>query len=312
MSPPVAKRPRTAPLYTPPVMRLGELTLRLVDDGGFRLDGGAMFGVVPKVLWEKKKPADERNRIRMVTNCLLVERGDDLVLVDCGIGDKNDDKFRDLFGLEQGAPRLPDQIRAAGYEPEDVTHVLLTHLHFDHCGWSTRRRDGGGLVPTFAGARYWIARGELEHARSPTERDAASYDPRNWEPLLEEGVVELFDDEAEPVPGLKAVKAPGHTRDMAIVVLNEGSEQPREETAIFFADLVPTAAHVPSPWIMGFDLYPMTTLETKKLWLPRAAEGGWTAFFVHDPELPAGRIVEERPGRYRAEPLKISEAAAAG
>lgn len=283
-------------------MRLGDLTIHLVNDGGFRLDGGAMFGVVPKVLWQKKKPPDERNRIQMVTNCLLIERGDDLLLIDAGIGDKNDEKFRHMFGMEEGAMRLPEQIRQAGFDLEDVTHVLLSHLHFDHCGWSTRERDGV-LVPTFPRATYWLDRGEVEHARNPTERDGASYDPRNWEPLFEAGVVELFDGDAEPLPGVHAVRAPGHTRDMTLVLLNETGETENGETGIFFADLVPTTAHVAYPWIMGFDLYPLTTLEEKKRWLPRAAAGGWVSFFVHDPEMPVGRIVEDRPGRYRAAPL---------
>lgn len=282
-------------------MRLGNLTVHVVSDGTFRLDGGAMFGVVPKVLWQRERPADEQNRIRMATNCLLVETGRDLVLVDTGIGDKHDDKFRAMFGMEEGATRLPESIRRAGYDPGDVTHVLLTHLHFDHSGWNACER-GGRLVPTFPKARYWLERGEVEHARSPNERDRASYDPRNWEPLFTAGVVELFDDEARPAAGVRAVKAAGHNRDMCIVLVEGG---PGEETAVYWADLVPTASHLPYPWIMGYDLYPVTTLENKKRWLPRAAEEGWLAFFEHDPDVPLARLAADRPGRYRAEPLAV-------
>lgn len=281
-------------------INLGDLDLTLVSDGEFRLDGGAMFGVVPKPLWEKAKPADERNRIRMATNCLLVARGGDLLLVDSGIGDKHDAKFHQIYGISGEGPRLPESIRRAGFELGDVTHVLLSHLHFDHCGWSTRE-EGGRLVPTFPRARYWLSRGEVEHARSPNERDRASYEPANWEPLFEAGRVELWDDEARPLPGVTAVRAPGHNRDMAIVLLDGGSEESR---AVFWADLVPTTAHVQLPWIMSYDLYPLQTLEEKKRWLPRAAEGRWLGIFEHDAETPLAHVVEERPGRFRAVPAE--------
>ncbi len=285
-------------------MKLGPLTLTLVDDGGFRLDGGAMFGVVPRVLWQKVKPPDERNRIAMTTNCLLIERGSDLVLVDGGIGDKNDAKFRQMFAMEEGAVRLPEAIRRAGYELGDVTHVLPSHLHFDHCGWNTRYDGTGKLVPTFPGARYWLQRGELAYARRPSLRDRASFDPRNWEPLFDAGVVELFDDDASPVEGVRAVRAPGHTGDMCIVLVDGGEG----DKAVFWADLVPTIAHVAYPWIMGFDLYPVTTLEQKQKWLPRAAEEGWLCVFDHESDHPLGRLAEDKPGRYRAEPVPTAEA----
>jgi glyoxylase-like metal-dependent hydrolase (beta-lactamase superfamily II) len=297
-------------------MRLGNLELTLVSDGDFRLDGGAMFGVVPRTMWEKVKPPDDCNRIRMATNCLLVARGEDLLLIDSGIGDKHDARFRDVFGMDPAAVRLPDAIRRAGYAPEQVTQVLLTHLHFDHCGWNTRRAPGGGeeLVPTFPRAVYWLERGEVEHARHPNERDRASYDSRNWEPLFAAGVARLYDGDpgCEPIPGVRAVGAPGHNANMCIVLLDGGDQGDRPATreaeefggkAIFFADLVPTVAHVAYPWIMGYDLYPMTTLENKKVWLPRAAAGGWLAMFQHEAEAPLGRVVEEKPGRFRAVPL---------
>jgi len=287
-----------------PPLRLGDLTLTLVRDGTFGLDGGAMFGVVPKPLWEKKKPADDENRITMVTNCALVERGDDLVLVDTAVGDKGDEKFRSIFAIDEDRATLPEAVRRAGYEPGDVTHVLLSHLHFDHCGWNTREA-GGGLVPTFPDARYWIERGEVEHARNPNPRDRASYDPRNWEPLFEAGVVELFDGDAggEPVPGVRAVKAPGHNRDMCVVLL-DGGPDPARDRAIFLADLVPTRAHVPTPWVMGYDLFPVTTMENKDRWLAEAHREGWLCIFEHEADRPLARLTEERPGRYRAIPIE--------
>jgi glyoxylase-like metal-dependent hydrolase (beta-lactamase superfamily II) len=287
-------------------MRLGKLDLRVVNDGGFRLDGGAMFGVVPRVLWERHSPADELNRIRMTTNCLLVRSGDETVLIDTGIGDKHDRKFLEMFALDEEAVRLPESLRAADCELEEVDHVVLTHLHFDHCGWSTREVDGK-VVPTFPNARYWLNRGEVEHARSPNERDRASYLPQNWEPLFEAGVVELFDDEAEPVSGVRAVRAPGHNADMCIVLLDGGDG----ERGVYLADLVPTSAHLPYPWVMAYDLFPLQTIESKQEWLPRAAAENWLCIFEHDPDTVMARLREKRPGRFVAESVDaLSEAQA--
>src|ERR1700688_2391193 len=268
----------------------------------------------------------------MATNCLLVARGSELLLVDSGIGDKHDAQFRELFGMDPHAVRLPDAIRRAGYEIEQVTHVLLTHLHFDHCGWNTRRAAGGELVPTFPNAVYWLERGEVEHARHPNERDRASYDARNWEPLFAAGVVRLYDGDpgCEPMPGVRAVGAPGHNANMCIVLvdgsaggtsgtggvdgdrLDSGEAADFGGKAVFFADLVPTVAHVSYPWIMSYDLFPMTTLENKKIWLPRAAAEGWLAVFQHEAEAPLGRVVEEKPGRFGAVPLAATTALPAG
>ncbi len=280
-------------------MRLGEVNLHVIRDGGFRLDGGAMFGVVPKVLWETRARADDRNRIRMSTNCLLVETSDGLVLIDSGLGDKNDEKFRDIFGMKDDDSRLPEAISGKGFSLEEVRHVLSTHLHFDHCGWNTRY-DGEKIVPTFPNATYWLERSEVAHARNPTQRDRASYDARNWEPLFEAGVAREFDDAAEPVPGVRAVKARGHNADMCVVTIESGGEN-----AVFWADLVPTIHHVPYPWIMGYDLFPLETLANKQEWLPRAHAGEWTCFFEHDPEVACGKLVESARGKLTVEPIAI-------
>ena len=281
-------------------MRVGRFTLSIVPDTPFRLDGGAMFGGVPKVVWQRRKPADALNRIAMTTNCLLlVADTGEVALVDAGIGEKLDARGAEQHGQPPEGPQLLAGLAAAGVEPADVTHVLLSHLHFDHCGWSTRR-DGDRWLPTFPRARYFLPELELAHAREPNERDRSSYDPRNFEPLLAAGVVELVQESAEPLPGVRMHRAPGHTAGMCLVHVDGGEDA----DVVFFADLVPTVAHLPTPWVMGYDLFPVTTMESKRQWVPRAAAEAWRCVFCHDPEVPLARLVPgDRPGRFAAEPL---------
>ena len=276
-------------------MKFGALELFLVSDGCFRLDGGAMFGVVPKTLWEKQVAPDERNRITLNLSCLLIRAAGKTILVETGVGDKLDPKRRDIYGVEHPTT-LVESLRGVGVGPEEVDMVVNTHLHFDHCGGNTRFDSTGRAVPTFPRARYVVQRGELEHARRPTERDRASYMPENFEPMAASEQWDIVEGDAELVPGVELVVVPGHTRDMQCVRLTSGGR-----TAFFFADLVPTRAHLPAPWIMGYDLYPMTTLEQKKRWIPEAVGGEWLCFFGHDPVMPAAYL-REREGRVVAEP----------
>jgi len=278
-------------------MKLGDIEFHILSDGQFRLDGGAMFGVVPRPLWEKRMPPDARNRITLGMNCLLIRTAGKWVLVETGAGDKWDAKHRDIFAIG-GPPRLPDHLHARGVKPEQIDIVINTHLHFDHCGWNTRIVDRKAR-PTFPNARYVVQRGELEHAKQPTERDRASYLLDNFRPVEESGQWWLLEGDREVVPGVEVVRLPGHTRDMQGVRLSSGGK-----TAIFFADLVPTTAHLPFPWIMGYDLYPMTTLENKKKWIPEAARQGWLCLFAHDPQVPAAYL-RERDGRYEPEPVRM-------
>ncbi len=278
-------------------MKLGDLEFHVLTDGGFRLDGGAMFGVIPKPMWEKKVVPDERNRIRLAMNCLLILSGGKRILVETGAGEKWDAKRRDIYAIE-GPPRLPDQLLARGVRPEQIDMVINTHLHFDHCGWNTRIVEGKA-VPTFANARYVVQRGELEHAKQPTERDRASYLLDNFVPVEAAGQWSLLEGDREVAPGVELIRVPGHTRDMQCVRLRGGGK-----TAFFFADLVPTAVHLPLAWIMGFDLYPMTTLENKKKWIPEAAHGDWLALFGHDTSVRAAYL-RERDGQYVAEPVEV-------
>lgn len=276
-------------------MNLGDLQFHILTDAYFRLDGGAMFGVIPRPLWERKIPPDARNRVRLAMNCLLVRAAGKTILVETGAGDKWDAKHRDIFGLE-GDSRLLDQLAARGVRPDHVDLVINTHLHFDHCGWNTRVADGK-VVPTFPNARYVVQRGELEYARRPTERDRASYLADNFLPVEAAGLWWLLEGEREVVPGVELLRVPGHTRDMQCVRLSGGGK-----TAFFFADLVPTTMHLPFHWIMGYDLYPMTTLENKKKWIPQAAAEGWLCLFAHDPEVRAAYL-RTRDGRYDFDPL---------
>ena len=273
---------------------LGRFRLHALEAGLQRLDGGAMFGVVPKPLWERRIAADERNRIPLAMRCLLVETPDALILIDNGAGNKEDAKFVDIYGIENaGTPtRLEDAIRDAGFTPDDVDYVIDTHLHFDHAGGNTFRDEEGRVRISFPRARYVVQRGEWEWAHLRNERIRASYLPDNFDPVHEAGLFDFVEGEHELVPGVRLVPTPGHTpHHQSIVLTSEG------ETACFLADLVPTSAHLPLPWIMGYDVEPLVTLETKRRILRRAREEGWLLIFEHDARVPWGRLApdEERP-----------------
>jgi glyoxylase-like metal-dependent hydrolase (beta-lactamase superfamily II) len=268
-------------------MQFGDYRVEIIPDTEFRLDGGAMFGVVPRNLWSRACPPDEQNRIRMNMNCVYVEAGAEKILIETGIGEKWPAKQTAMYGITRERP-LGQSLRAiAGVGPEEITIVINTHLHFDHAGGNTRLDASGQAVPAFPNARYFVSRAEFEHAEQPSERDRASYLPENWQPLHAAGQLEFKDSNYEVVPGLRLENHPGHNRSMQCWRLDRGGR-----TLFGFADLVPMRAHVPFAWIMGYDLYPVETLEAKKKLLPQAARENWTCLFYHDPDEPLGRLTE--------------------
>jgi glyoxylase-like metal-dependent hydrolase (beta-lactamase superfamily II) len=282
------------PAPTPLVQttRVGRLTVHAIQAGGQQLDGGAMFGVVPKPLWERKIPADARNRIPLGMRCLLVEHDSGLVLVDTGLGNKEDAKFHDIYGVENGGAggrtMLEDGLRALGHASDDVRLVINTHLHFDHAGGNTYRDEGGEVRPAFPNARYLVQHGELRYAERANERTSASYLPPNYAPLVERGLVDEAVGEGEVLPGITVVPTPGHTPfHQSVLVESDG------ETLCFLGDLVPTSAHLPLPWIMGYDVEPLVTLESKRALLRRAREGGWLLVFEHDARVAWGRVAHD-------------------
>ena len=266
------------------MLKLGNFQLHLLSDGAFALDGGQMFGVVPKPLWERKLPADARNRVRLALNCLLVRTGTQNVLIETGIGDKFEPKYADIYAVEKTTTLLAE-IGRLDLTPGDIDVVINTHLHFDHCGWNTRR-ENGKTVPTFPRAQYYIQQGEWDHALHPTERDAASYVMEFFRPA--ETQTEFLPGDHEILPGIRVEVVPGHTRAMQCVwIESEG------QSACFIGDLVPTQAHLAYPWIMAFDLYPMETLASKHRLLPRLAEHDALVIFPHDAQTPWARVREE-------------------
>jgi glyoxylase-like metal-dependent hydrolase (beta-lactamase superfamily II) len=260
---------------------LGAWTVHAIQAGGLRLDGGAMFGVVPKTLWERRIRPDERNRVPMGMRCLLVEHDVGLVLIDTGAGNKEDPKFLDIYGIDNvgsdGRTALEDGIRAAGHRPEDVGIVINSHLHFDHGGGNTYRDADGSVKPSFPNARYVVQAGEYHFATHTNERTAPSYFARNFVPLYEQGRLDVVEGEKEIVPGVRVLPTPGHVPFHQSVLLGS-----RGECAFYLGDLVPTSAHLPLPWIMGYDLEPLVTLEMKRRFLRRAMDEGWLVVFEHD------------------------------
>jgi glyoxylase-like metal-dependent hydrolase (beta-lactamase superfamily II) len=252
-----------------------------------------MFGVVPKPLWEKRIPSDEKNRIRMTMRCLLIEAPEALVLVDTGVGNKGDAKFEGIYGIEnQGEPtQLEDGIRAAGFSPNEVDFVLLTHLHFDHAGGGTTRRDDGAIVPSFPGARYIVQRRELEDSGSRNERMRASYLQGDIEPITKAALWDLAEGDGVLTRGVRLLRTPGHTpHHQSVLVESEG------ETACFLADICPTSAHIPLTWTMGYDLEPLVSIESKRELWRRASEEDWLLVFQHDEQVPWGRLDADRRG----------------
>jgi len=255
-----------------------------VSGGRFRLDGGAMFGVVPKTLWSRAAPADEKNRIQMGMTCLLIEGEGKRVLVDAGSGTKLDAKFREIYAIER-PEGLTDEIRAAGFSPEDIDTVALTHLHFDHCGGGTTRGEDGTVHPTFPRAHYLVRRQEWTDAHHANERNRASYFTENYDPLEASGQLVLHDQDIEILPGVWMRNLPGHTLGHQGVFFDLPGQR-----ALYTVDLIPTVAHLPLPYIMGYDLYPLTTLETKRATLRQATRENWLLLFEHDPSTLAIRV----------------------
>ncbi len=293
-----AGRPNPLDLPITRSRTLGQFRLHVLEAGLQQLDGGAMFGVVPKPLWERRIPADERNRIPLGLRCLLVETPDALVLIDNGVGNKEDLKFHEIYGIENaGAPsRLEDALRTAGFQSADVDVMIDTHLHFDHAGGNTyREADDHGNGPVrlaFPRARYYVQHGEWEFAHRQNERIRASYLPHNFDPVFAANRFELVHGEREVVPGITVMPTPGHTPHHQSVLIRS-----EDETAIFLADVMPTSAHVPLPWIMGYDVEPLVTMETKRTLVELARREDWLLIFEHDPAVAWGRLDRtlERP-----------------
>ena len=276
--------PRELALPRVRTRRLGDLTIHAIESGVQRLDGGAMFGVVPKPLWERRIPADERNRIPLGLRCLLVETPDQLVLVETGLGNKENDKFRDIYGVDNAPsdPAHPDRLQQAiadlGFSAADVGVVVDTHLHFDHAGGNTFRDADGQVRVSFPNARYVVQQGEWEWAHRTNERTSASYLPDNYAPVMAAGQLDLVEGDVEVVPGISVLRTPGHCPHHQSVLVRSGGE-----TACFLADVIPTFAHLPLPWIMGYDVEPLVTLESKRALLKRATDERWLLVSTHDP-----------------------------
>ena len=279
-------------------MHFCDIEVRYLDGGNFWLDGGAMFGVVPKVFWDKKSPPDEKNRIRLRANSLLVRAHKKTIVIETGNGTKWEPKQRAIYAVQEGDP-LVDSLAEHGVQPREVDLVINTHLHFDHAGGNTRV-ENGRAVPTFPRARYVVQRRELEHAATPTERDRASYFPENFQPITDAGLWNLVDGDTQILSCISVVGIPGHNADIQAVVLSGGGK-----TLAFVADLLPTRHHIPLPWIMAYDLYPLQTLETKRKWLPRMVKENWTVVFGHDPDVAAATL-HERGGKIDFEPVDLN------
>jgi glyoxylase-like metal-dependent hydrolase (beta-lactamase superfamily II) len=279
-------------------LTLGDFELIAVSDGTYRLDGGAFFGVVPKVMWEKKVKADAENYVPVGLNSVVVRTGQQTVLIETGIGNKLPERLIKIFGQPA---KLLDNLNAVGISPEDIDIVINTHLHFDHCGWNTMIKDGR-IVPTFPKAKYYAPEGEWQHGRLQLERDAISYMSENYDPLIKTGQMELLQGDQEIVPGISVRVFPGHTLHMQAVIIESGSQ-----TACYISDLIPTSAHIDLTWVMAFDLLPLRTIESRKRYYAQSIPEKWLTMFTHDPNVPWAYVEKDERGKMLAKPPSTDE-----
>ena len=282
-------------------MKVGNYTLYSIETSQFSLDGGAMFGIIPKTLWEKEAPADEYNRIQMVTRSLLVVSNERKIIIDTGNGDKWDDKNRSRYNIDLDKINLSSSLEKYGFIPADITDVFCTHLHFDHAGGNTSIEDGK-IVPTFPNATYWIHQDNWDLANSPSEKDRGSYLAENWSVLAENGMIEYVTDREEFLPGIEIMLTYGHTIGMMHPLIKDGNN-----TVFYAADIFPMAAHVPLAWVMAYDLNPVQTIKEKRSLLPTMVDKNWTVFFEHDPLRQAGKITMDGKQYRLKEKVIISE-----
>jgi glyoxylase-like metal-dependent hydrolase (beta-lactamase superfamily II) len=277
-----------------PTLTLGDFELSVFSDGTYTLDGGAFFGIIPKIMWSRKVTADEKNYVQAGLNSLLIRSehprtGRQTVLVETGMGNKLSERMIKFYGQPA---RLLGNLAAAGIAPEDIDIVINTHLHFDHCGWNTTRDKNGKIVPTFPRAKYYAPEGEWQYARNPSERDAISYIPDNFDSLVSRGQMTLLKGGEEIVPGISVKNFPGHTASMMGVIVQSGGR-----TACYISDLIPSTAHIEIAWGMGFDLYPLQTIESKKEYYARSIPEKWLTVFTHDPKTPWAYVERDDDGK---------------
>jgi len=269
---------------------VGDFEVTVCTDGSYRLDGGAMFGVVPKTMWEKRAPADELNRILLGLNTVVVRTGKRTVVIETGIGNKLSAKMREIHSNQE---LLPRSLAAAGVSVDEVEVVINTHLHFDHCGWNTTLHPDGSVTPTFPNARYFAHRGEVEHGHLQLDRDKVSYLSPNYEPLVESGQMTLLEGmAAEVCPGIRVEVFPGHTAQLMAVHIESGGQH-----ACYASDLIPTSAHLDATWVMGYDLDPVRSIAERKRFYARAIPEKWLVLFTHDHATPMARLGLNEKGK---------------
>ncbi|MEC8627426.1 MAG: MBL fold metallo-hydrolase [Bacteroidota bacterium] len=277
------------------------MNLHVIDTGHFKLDGGAMFGVVPKALWNRHQPADENNRCTWAMRCLLIEAHGRVILIDTGMGNKQGDKFRSHFE-PHGESDLLASIARAGYTREEITDVVLTHLHFDHCGGAVQKRPNGDLELTFPNAIHWSEENHWKWATDPNPRERASFLKENILPIKESGMLKFVNDDTEIIPELWFAIADGHTHGMLIPHLEIG-----EETLVFMADLLPSPTHIPLAWVMGYDIDPLQTIREKEAFLAEAADNNFILFYEHDPVIECSRVVQTEKGFRASDMLSLAD-----